>query len=104
MSTADHPQIEGHTERTNRVVADVLRTIATPNECSKYLPFVKFALNNSVHAIAGEKPFYVNGLRHPRTPVSFVRSPRLSGVDPLTTLGENAEECNGFANVIAVPQ
>ena len=30
MSTTDHTQTDGQTERTNRVVADVLRTIATP--------------------------------------------------------------------------
>ena len=87
MSTADHPQTDGQTERANRVVADVLRTIATPKEWSKQLPFVEFAINNSVHASTGETPFYINGLRHPRTPVSFVRSPSLSGGGPLTMLG-----------------
>ncbi|CAH0486215.1 unnamed protein product [Peronospora farinosa] len=35
MSTADHPQTDGQTERANRVVADVLRTVATPKEWSK---------------------------------------------------------------------
>ena len=32
MSTADHLQTDGQAERANRVVADVLRTIATPKE------------------------------------------------------------------------
>ena len=95
MSTADHPQTDGQTERANRVVADVLRTIATPKEWSKQLPFVEFAINNSVHASTGETPFYINGLRHPRTPVSFVRSPSLSGGGPLTSLGANAKEGQG---------
>ena len=44
MSTADHPQTDGRTERANRVVADVLRTTATPKEWSKQLPFVEFAI------------------------------------------------------------
>ena len=79
MSTADHPQTDGQTERANRVVVDVLRTVATPKEWSKQFPFVKFAINKSVHASTGETPFYIFGLRHPRTPVSFVRSPSLSG-------------------------
>ncbi|CAI5710045.1 unnamed protein product [Peronospora effusa] len=90
MSTADHPQTDGQTERANRVVADVLRTIATPTEWSKQFPFVEFAINNSVHASTGETPFYINGLRHPRTPVSFVRSPSLSGGGPLTSLVDTA--------------
>ena len=87
MSTADHPQTDSQKKRANRVVADVLRTVATPKEWSKQLPFVEFALNNSVHASTGETPFYINGLRHPRTPVSFVRSPRLSGGRRLTKIG-----------------
>ena len=81
MPTADHPQTDGQTERANRVVADVLRTIATPKEWSKHSPFVEFAIYNSVHASTGETPFYVNGLRHPWTPVSFVRSPSLASKD-----------------------
>ena len=101
MSTADHPKIDGQTERANRVVADVLRPIATPKEWRKGLPFMEFAIKNNVHASTGEIIYYLNGLCHPRTPVSFVRIPSLSGVGPLTTLGANAEERNGFANVMA---
>lgn len=56
MSTANHPQTDGQTERANRVVADVLRTIAIPKKWSKQLPFVEFALNNSVHTRTGETP------------------------------------------------
>ena len=51
MSTADHPQTDGQTERANRVVADVLRTVATPKEWSKQFSFVDFAINDSVHAV-----------------------------------------------------
>ena len=58
---------------------------------------MEFAINNSVHASTGETPFYINGLRHPRTPVSFVRSPSLSGGGPLTKLDAHVEERNGFA-------
>ncbi|CAI5716747.1 unnamed protein product [Peronospora effusa] len=101
MSTADHPQTDGQTERANRVVADVLRTVATPKEWSKQLPFVEFSFNKSVHASTGETPFYINGLRHPRTPVSFVRSPRLSGGGPLTSLGANAKEGHNCTSVTA---
>ncbi|CAI5722198.1 unnamed protein product [Peronospora effusa] len=95
MSTADHPQTDVQTERANRVVADVLRTVATPKEWSKQLSFVELAINNSVHASTRETPFYINGLRHPRTPVSFVRSPSLSGGGPLTSLGANTKEGQG---------
>ena len=72
-------------------MAGVLRTVATPKKWSKQLPFVEFALNNSVHASTGKTPFYINGLRPPRTPVSFVRSSSRRRGEPLTKLG--AKEC-----------
>ena len=75
-------------------MADVLRTVATPKEWSKQLPFVEFAINDSVHASTGETPFYINGLRHPRSPVSFVRSPSLSEGGPLTSLEASSETQN----------
>ena len=59
------------------------------------MPFVEFPINNSVHASTGETPFYINGLRHPRTPVSFVRIPCLNGGGPLTSLGANDKKGQG---------
>jgi hypothetical protein len=73
MSTADHPQTEGQTERVNRVLEDVLRSVcvAEPTKWSTQLAQVEFALNNGGHASTGFTSFYVNGLRHPRTPLSL---------------------------------
>uniref|UniRef100_H3H7C4 Integrase catalytic domain-containing protein n=1 Tax=Phytophthora ramorum TaxID=164328 RepID=H3H7C4_PHYRM len=81
MSTADHPQTDGQTERVNRVLEDVLRSICTedPTKWSTLLPQVEFALNNAVHSSTGFTPFYVNGLRHPRTPLSLPPASRLGG-------------------------
>ncbi|GMF28606.1 unnamed protein product [Phytophthora fragariaefolia] len=72
MSTADPPQTDGQTERVNRVVEDVLRSICaeTPKRWSAMLPLVEFGLNNAVHASTGFTPFYVNGLSHPRVPLT----------------------------------
>lgn len=72
-------------------MANVLRTIATPKELSNHLPFVEFVMSNSVQASTGETHFYMNGIRHPRSPVSFVRSPSLSGGRSLTTLGSRGK-------------
>ncbi|CAI5721008.1 unnamed protein product [Peronospora farinosa] len=101
MSTADHPQTDGQTECAYRVVVDVLRTVETPQEWIKQLPLVELAINDSFHASTGETPFYINGLRHPRTPVSFVRSPSLGGGGLLTSLGTNAKKGQGFPSDIA---
>ncbi|POM62678.1 LOW QUALITY PROTEIN: putative retroelement [Phytophthora palmivora] len=73
MSTADHPQTDGQTERANRVLEDTLRSICAeaPRSWSDQLPMVEFALNNAVHASTGFTPFYLNGLRHPQVPLTL---------------------------------
>ena len=45
MSTADHPQTDGQTERVNRVIGDILRSVCaeTPKRWSSMLPVVEFA-------------------------------------------------------------
>uniref|UniRef100_H3GZA0 Integrase catalytic domain-containing protein n=1 Tax=Phytophthora ramorum TaxID=164328 RepID=H3GZA0_PHYRM len=73
MSTTDHPQTDGQTERVNRVVEDVLRSVCaeTPKRWSTMLPLGEFALNNAVHASTGFTPLYVNDLTHPRVPLTL---------------------------------
>ncbi|KAG3194823.1 hypothetical protein PC128_g9042 [Phytophthora cactorum] len=58
MSTADHPQTDGQTERVNRVLEDTLRSVcaAAPHTWSERLPVVDFALNNAVHASPASTP------------------------------------------------
>ncbi|KAG3051510.1 hypothetical protein PI125_g26279 [Phytophthora idaei] len=69
MSTADHPQTDGQTERVNRVLGDLLKSYARSfQQWSDCLPMAEFAINNSVHASTGHTPFYVNAMRHPRLP------------------------------------
>ena len=78
MSTTNHPESDGQTER---VLGDMLRSFCTlqPKSWSKALPMLEFAVNNSVHASTGFTPFYLNYFRHPRIPANLWRSPRLSG-------------------------
>ncbi|GMF56287.1 unnamed protein product [Phytophthora fragariaefolia] len=92
MSTADHPQTDGQTERVNRVLEDVLRNVcaAEPTTWSTLLPQVEFALNNAVHSSTGFTPFYVNGLRHPRTPLKLPSASNLGGGEA------NAEDPRGL--------
>ncbi|KAF1317040.1 Pol protein, partial [Globisporangium splendens] len=69
MSTADHPQTDGQTERVNRTLGDILRSyVHSFTHWSKCLPLAEFAINDSVHVSTGHTPFYVNALRHPRLP------------------------------------
>ncbi|GMF44521.1 unnamed protein product [Phytophthora fragariaefolia] len=92
MATADHPQTDDQTERVNRVLEVTVRSAcdAEPTKWSTLLPQVEFALNNAVHSSTGFNPFYVNALRHPRTPLTF---------PPASSLGRgeaNAEDPRGL--------
>ena len=62
MSTSDHPEMDGQTERANRVLKEILRGyVISLSSWSEFLPMVEFAINNSVHASAQHIPFFVNG-------------------------------------------
>ncbi|POM69483.1 Reverse transcriptase [Phytophthora palmivora] len=77
MPTADHPQTDGQKERAKRVLEDTLCGICAeaPRSWSDQLPMDEFALNNTVHASTGFIPFYLNGLRYPRVPLTLQRGP-----------------------------
>ncbi|GMF29871.1 unnamed protein product [Phytophthora fragariaefolia] len=81
MSTADRSQTDGQTERVNRVLEDVLRSVcaAEPTKWGTLLPQVELALNNVVHSSMGFTPFYVNGLWHPRTSITLPPASNLDG-------------------------
>ncbi|GMF64142.1 unnamed protein product [Phytophthora fragariaefolia] len=81
MSTADHPQTDGQTERVNRVLVDAMKSYAHSfHQCSDCLPMAEFAINNSVHVSTGHTPFYVKALPHPRVPsVLGTVAPSISG-------------------------
>ena len=53
------------------------------------LPIVEFALNKAVHASTGYTPFYVNGLTHPRVPLTLpLRGSGLGGGEVADRLAE----------------
>ncbi|GMF19993.1 unnamed protein product [Phytophthora fragariaefolia] len=92
MSTADHPQTDGQTEQVNRVLEDTLPSVcaAEPIKWSTLLQQAGFALYNAVHSSTGFTPFYVNGLRHPRTLLTLPPASNLGGGEA------NAEEPRGL--------
>ena len=67
MSTSDHPETDGQTERVNRVLEEILRGyVQSHTDWSEFLPMVEFAINDVVHASTTHATFFVNGLSHPR--------------------------------------
>ncbi len=70
MSTAYHPQTDGRTERTNRVLECYLRTFVSPtlDDWDLYLPAAAFACNNPFRSSISNTPFFKNYGRHPHMP------------------------------------
>ena len=74
MSTANHPQTDGQTERINRVVGDTLRAIVNHQQSNwdELLPFTQFSINNSPQCSTGHSPFFLNHGQDPLTFASLV--------------------------------
>ena len=70
LSTAFHPQTDGQTERSNRVIEDILRAYVNPaqDDWDIHLPLVEFAINNAYQASIRTTPFFLNYGFHPRCP------------------------------------
>jgi hypothetical protein len=72
MSTDFHPQIDGQTERVNRILEDFLRLHISPvqDDWDLYLSFVEFAYNNAWQESIRTTPFMLNYGQHPLIPLN----------------------------------
>jgi hypothetical protein len=72
MSTAFHPQTDGQTERSNRVLEDYLRHCISPsqNGWDEWLPQAEFLVNNVWQESIKNTPFMLNFGQQPRTPLN----------------------------------
>jgi len=61
MSTAFHPQTDGATERANRSIGQILRTIIQDDKknWADKCPMVELVLNRNVSATTGLAPFKI---------------------------------------------
>ncbi|KAJ9518380.1 hypothetical protein QJQ45_010282 [Haematococcus lacustris] len=73
MSTANHPQTDGQTERANRTLEDMLRNFVSPHhdDWDQHLTAAEFAYNASVQASTGYSPFRLNSGQEPHTPLTL---------------------------------
>ena len=80
LSTAFHPQTDGQSEVTIRVLENFLRPYVElhPHQWSKQLSLAEFATNNAVSVSTGFTPFFLNSGDHPALPDSLLVSPSTS--------------------------
>jgi hypothetical protein len=62
MSTANHPQSDSQTERTNRVIESYLRSDCNynQNDWANMVAMTEYAFNHSKHSGTKRSPFYAN--------------------------------------------
>ena len=72
LSTASHPQSDGQTERANRTINEMIRTIIEREgpDWESLLPQIEFAYNNGQQASTHMSPFFAVYGQHPRTPLN----------------------------------
>lgn len=61
FTTAYHPQANGMVERANRVIKDALATLSLehPEDWDDLLPYVRLAVNTSVHRSVNDTPLFL---------------------------------------------
>ena len=75
MSTAFHPQTDGQTERTNRILEQMLRAQCNyrQDDWDIHLTAAEFAYNNAVQSSTKFTPFVLSSGRAPLVPSSLLR-------------------------------
>ena len=73
LSTSNHPQTDGQTERTIQTLEDMLRAcvLESGGNWKELLPLIEFAYNNSYHASIGMAPYEALYGRKCRTPLCW---------------------------------
>ena len=68
MSTSFHPQTDGLTERINRSVAQIIRSMISADQTDWYdmLALAEFAINSAISSTTGYAPFELNYVRMPQ--------------------------------------
>ena len=96
MSTANHPQTDGQTERQNQTLEVMLRHYVNPrlSNWAKALPHLEFAYNSMTQRSTGYSPFYLNYGYEPAVPGSLLNPDqdsvsRIESVDHFVSNLEN---------------
>ena len=74
MSSGDHLETDGQTERVNQTLEDMLRSYVSLRQhtWNKWLPLLEFAYNDRKHSSIGMSPFELNYGYRPANGVSQI--------------------------------
>ena len=72
LTTVDHPESDGQTERVNQVLEDMLRAYVSKCQSNweDYLSILEFAYNSAKHVSTGYNRFMLMYGYQPRSPVT----------------------------------
>ncbi len=78
------PETDGQTERTNRIIVDMMRHYISPmqDDWDEHLTAIEFAINNAFQQSIGTTPFRITYGQNPLTPVSL-RIPKVENPEAL---------------------
>jgi hypothetical protein len=82
MSTSFHPQTDGATERANRSIGQILRSVVSNDQknWAEKCPMVEFAINSSVSDTTGFSPFELNYGYVPAMGITGIEKAKYKGV------------------------
>lgn len=83
MSSANHPQSDGQTERANRTLEDLIRPYCNQRttDWDDHLAAAEYAYNNAEQASTGFSPFYLNYGTKPVTPAALLTPVKADAID-----------------------
>ena len=92
MGTAFHPQSDGQTERANRTLETMLRSVVNfkQSDWHKHLPLAELACNSAVQSTTGVSPFQLVYGREAALPLDHALAPLREGMAPCPSAEEFA--------------
>jgi len=94
LSTANHPQTDGQTERVNGILEQYFRCFINrrQNNWVDLIPFAEFAYNNTLQQSINQSPFFANYGFHPKFSLEVPSSDRPSRAEQrVIDMNENFE-------------
>jgi hypothetical protein len=88
LTTAYHPEADGQTERVNRTLIELLRSMVdeSQSDWDDHLSSCEIAYNTSVHAGTQHSPYYLNHGEEMRKPIDYIASSTSEHTDVDTIL------------------